>query len=110
MRDITYAAEADGFKPTVVTTAKKALEGVALDRSLYLLGGHDTARQADFIRPSANRVVMIQANGYNGCIARPTRMQMFARADVKPRVDPCNESNMMQRWILSRTPLPAGTS
>lgn len=100
VRDIMYAAEADGFKPTVVTTAKKALEGVALDRSLYLLEGHDTARQADFIRPSADRTVMIQANGYNGCIARPTRLQMFARADVRLRVDPCNENNLMQRWLL----------
>jgi hypothetical protein len=101
VRDIMYAAEADGYQPSVVAAAKKALEGVALDRSLFLLGGADTARQADYVRPSANRTVMIQAVGYNGCIAAPIAwMTIWDTAPAKSRVDPCNENHVGQRWSL----------
>lgn len=104
VRDIMYAAEADGFQPVTVSAAKKALEGPALDRSLFLLGGHDTARQADYVRPSANKTVMIQAVGYNGCIAEPVAWVanyfVVANAELNARVEPCNESNVSQRWVL----------
>ncbi|GAB3973818.1 RICIN domain-containing protein [Plantactinospora veratri] len=103
VRDIMYAAEADGFQPETVTAAKKALEGPALDRSLFLLGGYDTARQADYVRPSANKTVMIQAVGYNGCIAEPVAWvanYFVGNVEVNARVEPCNESNVSQRWTL----------
>jgi hypothetical protein len=102
VRDIMYAAEADGFQPSVVAAAKAALEGAALARSQFLLGGHDTARQADVIRPSANRVVMIQAAGYNGCIAEPIPwLNLIGGSEVDARVDPCNEDHVSQRWTLT---------
>ncbi|BEL11044.1 hypothetical protein Q0Z83_092350 [Actinoplanes sichuanensis] len=104
VRDIMYAAEADGFKPVTVAAAKKALEGPALDRSLFLLGGHDTARQADYVRPSPDKVVMIQAVGYNGCIAEPVSwVELYFHNDleVNARVEPCNEGNVSQRWTLT---------
>ena len=102
VRDIMYAAEADGYKPVVQTAAKKALEGPALDRSLFLLSGHETARQADFVRPSANRVVMIQANGYNGCLAEPVPwVNDYWDGEVNARVEPCNENSAAQRWTLT---------
>ncbi|MFI7547675.1 RICIN domain-containing protein [Actinoplanes sp. NPDC049599] len=101
VRDIMYAAEADGYQPAVATAAKKALEGPALDRTLFLLSGHDTAREADYIRPSANRVVMIQAAGYNGCIAEPISwLNQYTGSEVNARVEPCNENNISQRWTL----------
>ncbi|MBF9132520.1 RICIN domain-containing protein [Plantactinospora sp. S1510] len=103
VRDIMYAAEADGFQPETVTAAKRALEGPALDRSLFLLGGHDTARQADYVRPSANKTVMIQAAGYNGCIAEPITWvadYFLAGVELNARVEPCNEGNVSQRWTL----------
>jgi Ricin-type beta-trefoil lectin domain-like len=104
VRDLMYAAEADGYQPAVASAAKKALEGPALDRSLFLLGGYDTARQADVIRPSANRVVMIQAVGYNGCIAEPiawVQNYFGNNLEVNARVEPCNENNVSQRWTLT---------
>ncbi|BEL10281.1 hypothetical protein Q0Z83_084720 [Actinoplanes sichuanensis] len=99
VRDIMYAAEADGYKPTVVAASKKALEGVALDRSLFLLGGYDTAREADYIRPSAGKFVMLQAAGFNGCAGNLTEFRVSATENPS-RVDPCNDNLRGQRWEL----------
>lgn len=104
VRDIMYAAEADGFQPSVVAAAKAALEGVALARSQFLLSGKDTAMAADTIRPSANRVVMLQAVGYSGCISEPIPWFYNSFGGWKPesaRLDPCKENLITQRWTLS---------
>ncbi|RSM49707.1 hypothetical protein DMB66_44695 [Actinoplanes sp. ATCC 53533] len=99
VRDIMYAAEADGYKPTVVAASKKALEGVALDRSLFLLGGHDTAREADYIRPSAGKILMFQAAGFNGCAGDLDELRVTT-TENRTRVDPCNDNLQSQRWEL----------
>jgi hypothetical protein len=102
VRDIKYAAQADGYQPAVVAAADAALQGAALARSQFLLGGYDTALGADTIRPTPNRVVMIQAAGYNGCLTEP--LVWRANNGTVPknaRIDPCNENLVEQRWTLT---------
>lgn len=101
VRDIMYAAEEDGFLPNVVAAAKTALEGVALARSQFLLGGHDTARAADIIKPAAHRTVMLQAVGYKACVAEPQWWFAIQNYDERnARLDPCNQNLATQLWSL----------
>ncbi len=101
VRDIMYAAQADGYQPAVVVAADTALKGAALARSQFLLGGYDTALAADTVRPAPNRVVMIQAAGYNGCVTEPLVWRANSGSVPKnARIDPCNENLVEQRWTL----------